>query len=267
MNLDEFLKEDPDTLGCLTQKYLRFYWKTFPSPVHVLWKWDKNTDMTKYKLLSASSLSFLPLRVHVGVWVTVGGCGWVEVAGILPNRRHKTTHLSSCSLKNQHSLIFTTSLIRPLVAIFRFASRLLELHGRNDFHAVEEKHNSSPYCVIECPQQRRQCWNIRCSLLHWSCTHESSEAQRATASTLPPLSNALTSFWCWSAPVFDFTLHFSHLKKMPVDKQVCCTSMRAKNLLLKCCWLLRHCTFEWDHVSIGRHICPLCASCFSLEFP
>lgn len=55
MNLDEFLKENPDTLGCLTQKYLRFYWKAFPSPVHVLWKWDKNTDMTKYKLLSASS--------------------------------------------------------------------------------------------------------------------------------------------------------------------------------------------------------------------
>lgn len=57
MNLDEFLKENPDTLGCLTQKYLRFYWKAFPSPVHVLWKWDKNTDMTKYRLLSASSSS------------------------------------------------------------------------------------------------------------------------------------------------------------------------------------------------------------------
>lgn len=57
MNLDEFLKENPDTLGCLTQKYLRFYWKAFPSPVNVLWKWDKNTDMTKYKLFSASSSS------------------------------------------------------------------------------------------------------------------------------------------------------------------------------------------------------------------
>lgn len=33
--------EYPDTLGCLMQKYLRFYWKAFPSPVHVLWKWDK----------------------------------------------------------------------------------------------------------------------------------------------------------------------------------------------------------------------------------
>lgn len=38
MNLDEFLKENPDTLGCLMQKYLRFYWKAFPSPVHVFVK-------------------------------------------------------------------------------------------------------------------------------------------------------------------------------------------------------------------------------------
>lgn len=85
MNLDEFLKENPDTLGCLTQKYLRFYWKAFPSPVHVLWKWDKNTDMTKYKLLSASSSSFPSSS-------TCNGCG----GGAIPPNRSQ--HVDSLSL-------------------------------------------------------------------------------------------------------------------------------------------------------------------------
>lgn len=140
--------------------------------------------MTKYKLPSASSLSFLPLRVQVGGCgrVTVGGC---RSPAFLPNRRHKTTHFSARSHKNHHSVIFTTSLIRPLAAVFRLASRPLELHGRNDFHAVEEKHDRSPYCVSECPQRRRQRWSIRRSLLHWG-----------SLSLLAPRSDALTSCWC-----------------------------------------------------------------------
>lgn len=87
------------------QKYLRFYWKAFPSPVHVLWKWDKNTDMTKYKLLSASSSCVLAWGLNRdGKGIPVGG--WTTHYDIRsPGAVLLILCLTNSTLTAQHSFI------------------------------------------------------------------------------------------------------------------------------------------------------------------